>query len=168
MRFAGNLPDLLLDETVNRAVSDVFSTMLGCDAVPLPKADLGDALLLDAPHVVGTVGFIGDMKGLIYLYFRDDFAEKCACDMLSMTTAELIEAGEDVINDAIGEITNMTVGTFKNQLADRGSSCRLTIPSIIRGSHFHVEPILEASRRVFRFKVQDHLLTVDLMMQSGD
>ena len=168
MPIAENLPDLLLEETVNRAVSDVFSTMLSTDAVPVSSIDLGKALILDAPHVVGTVGFIGEMKGLIYLYFREDFAEKCARDMLSMTTQELIEAGEDVINDAVGEITNITVGAFKNQRADRGSPCRLTIPSIMRGSHFHVEPIREASRRVFRYKIQDHLLTVDLMMQPGE
>jgi chemotaxis protein CheX len=168
MPIAANLPDQLLEETVNRAVSDVFSTMLGCEAVPASTEDLGDVLRLEAAHVVGTVGFIGEMKGLIYLYFKEDFAEQCACDMLGMTRAEMIEGGEEVVNDAIGEITNMTVGTFKNQLADRGSPCRLTIPSIMRGSHFQVEPIQEASRRVFRFTVHDHVLTVDLMMQPGE
>lgn len=163
-----NIPDTLLEETVNHAVAEVFSTMVQRTATPLPAAEFGDSIELNSPHVVGTVGFIGEIKGLIYLYFSTEFAEISSGQMLGMSRDELIECGDEVVNDAIGELTNMTVGTFKNQLADRGMPCRLTIPSIMRGSHFKVEPILAASRRVYRFNIDGHRLTVDLMMQPGE
>ena len=160
-----NLPDCLLQETVNYAVAEVFSVMVQRTATLLSSAEHGESIELNSPHVVGTVGFIGEIKGLIYLYFSTEFAETSSGQMLGMSREELIKCGDGVVNDAIGELTNMTVGVFKNQLADRGMPCRLTIPSIVRGSHFKVEPILSASRRVYRFTVDGHQLTVDLMMQ---
>jgi chemotaxis protein CheX len=164
-------------ETINRAVQDVFKTMLG------KTASLSDAtgalansdgspwahpVHISGQHVVGTVGFIGDISGLIYLYLEDKFANEIASHMLGMTLAEIDEAGHEVVNDAVGELTNMTVGTFKNQLADKGFPCKLTIPSILRGSNFSIEPVSSATRRIYRFHVGDHHIVADLLMKSGD
>lgn len=165
-----DIPDAVFQETVTRAVQEVFSTMLGQPAhlLPPPASNAEDALDLDQPHVVGTVGFIGAINGLIYLYLNTEFANQCAAQLLGMEPAELQELGDEAVNDAIGELTNMTVGTFKNQLSDRGFGCRLTIPSILRGSRFRIEPISSATRRIYRFEVGGHQLTADLLMQPGE
>lgn len=168
MPLVENISDAVLEETINRAVVEVFSTMLHQNAELLPQDKTDDSIDLSAPHVVGTVGFIGDIKGLIYLYLETDFAENCAGQLLGMDRDELTECGDEVVNDAIGELTNMTVGTFKNQLADRGFPCRLTIPSIMRGSHFTIEPTRSATRRVYRFDISGRRLTADLLMQPGE
>lgn len=162
--------DTVFQETIARAVQEVFKTMLGKEASLLPFEPLahGSSLALEAAHVVGTVGFIGSINGLIYLYLEAPFAREAASAMLGMTLEELDEAGDDVVNDAIGELTNMTVGTFKNQLSDKGYPCRLTIPSILRGSNFTIEPISSATRRLYRFNVAGHRLTADLLMQPGE
>lgn len=165
-----DIPEIVFQDTVNRAVQEVFSTMLGRPAVPEPvvSGTPPDAIELEHPHVVGTVGFIGAINGLIYLYLGVPFAQECASHLLGMNAEELAEAGDEVVNDAIGELTNMTVGTFKNQLSDRGFPCRLTIPSILRGSRFSIEPISSATRRIYRFKIGNHILTADLLMQTGE
>lgn len=170
MAATQEINDTVFKETITRAVQEVFKTMLGKEATLLPAEPLahGSSLALEAAHVVGTVGFIGSINGLIYLYLEASFARDAAGAMLGMSAAELDEAGEDVINDAIGELTNMTVGTFKNQLSDKGYPCRLTIPSILRGSNFTIEPISSATRRLYRFNVNGHRLTADLLMQPGD
>lgn len=168
MPLVENISDALLEETVKRAVTEVFSTMLHKTAKLVPSSPDDNVIDLSTPHVVGTVGFIGDIKGLIYLYLETSFAEACAGEMLGMNREELTEGGDEVVNDAIGELTNMTVGTFKNQLSDRGFPCRLTIPSIMRGSHFTIEPIRSATRRVYRFDINGRRLTTDLIMQPGD
>jgi len=163
-------------ETINRAVQDVFKTMLGKTATLSETSDVATAdgspwkhpVQIDGQQVVGTVGFIGDISGLIYLYLDAKFADEVAGHMLGMTLAELQEAGDEVVNDAVGELTNMTVGTFKNQLADKGFPCRLTIPSILRGSNFSIEPISSATRRIYRFHVDKHNLVADLLMKMGD
>lgn len=162
-----DIADTLLEETVTRAVNEVFSTMLHQPAVlqpgHLPVED--DSICLEKPHVVGTVGFIGSINGLIYLYMEVGFAEQCAAGLLGMAPEEVAELGDEGVNDAIGELTNMTVGTFKNQLSDRGFPCKLTIPSILRGSSFRIEPISSATRRIYRFDVGGHSLIADLLMQ---
>ena len=162
--------DTVFQETITRAVQEVFKTMLGKHAeyVPLDIPGDKDCLALKEQHVVGTVGFIGNINGLIYLYLDANFAREVAATMLGMSYAEMDQSGEDVVNDAIGELTNMTVGTFKNQLADKGYPCRLTIPSILRGSNFTIEPISSATRRVYRFQVAGHRLTADLLMQPAE
>jgi len=122
-------------------------------------------LSLEYPHVVSTVGFIGSINGLIYLYMDVPLAAQCAGTMLGMSDAEITEAGEEAVNDAIGELTNMTVGTFKNQLSDKGFPCKLTIPSIMRGSNFQVEAISTAIRRTYKFMIAGQPLIADLLMQ---
>jgi chemotaxis protein CheX len=165
-----DIPETVVQDTVTKAVQEVFSTMMGRPAVPAAalRGTPPDSVELEQPHVVGTVGFIGVINGLIYLYLSVPFAQECAGHLLGMSPAELAEAGDEVVNDAIGEITNMTVGTFKNQLSDRGFPCRLTIPSILRGSRFSIEPISSATRRIYRFDIGGHTLTADLLMQTGE
>ncbi|MFA6290060.1 MAG: chemotaxis protein CheX [Opitutaceae bacterium] len=165
-----DIPDALFEETITRAVQEVFSTMLGKPAVPVPldACVAADTLSLDLPHVVGTVGFIGAINGLMYLYLDADFAQQCAGNLLGLAPHEISSLDDEAVNDAIGELTNMTVGTFKNQLSDRGFGCRLTIPSILRGSRFRIEPISSATRRIYRFDIGGRALTADLLMQPGE
>jgi chemotaxis protein CheX len=160
---------------ITRATKEVFSTMLGQHAQLVePAAQAGDEASpplfakqsQHAPYIVGTVGFIGEANGLIYLYLPEKFARVTTCHMLGLKESEL--EGEEVVNDAIGEITNMIVGVFKNGLCDSGYSCRLTIPSILRGSNFCIEPISSASRRIFYFDCAGYRVVADILMKFGD
>jgi chemotaxis protein CheX len=117
---------------------------------------------------VGTVGFIGDVNGLIYLYLDLEFARICTCHLLGMTESELATHGDEVVNDAIAELTNMTVGVFKNSLCDTGFPCKLTIPSILRGSSFRIVPTGTATRHVFHFDCRGHRLVTDILMKFAD
>ena len=170
MPLIKDIPETIFEETITRAVQEVFTTMLGLPVrhVPHEGGNPADSLSLNQPHIVGTVGFVGVINGLVYLYLDVDFAEQCAGNMLGMTPVELAELGDEGVNDAIGELTNMTVGTFKNQLADSGFPCKLTIPSILRGSHFKIEPMSSSTRRIYRFDVGGHQLIADLLMQPSE
>ena len=164
----------IFQETMNRSVQDVFRTMLGRTATLIHGTGASSSdgqpwkhpVELNGQQVVGTVGFIGDVSGLIYLYLTDEFAKLVASHLLGMTVPEVEAAGDEVVNDAVGELTNMTVGGFKNQLCDQGFPCRLTIPSILRGSNFSIEPVTGATRRTYQFDVQGHRLITDLLMKT--
>ncbi len=155
--------------TMTHAVQEVMRTMLNQHADFHSEIDArkpGDTSSGGAgPQVVGTVGFIGDIDGLIYLYLDAEFAAEAAAHLLGMGDDELEPAGDEAINDAIGELTNMTVGTFKNQLSDRGFHCKLTIPSILRGSNFSIEPTSSVKRRTYRFEIGRHRIITDLLMR---
>ncbi len=173
MPAVAEITESLIREYINRAVTDVFKTMIGREPTFTAQMDTieGRSLLVSEPHrpqVVGTVGFIGECNGLIYLHLDLAFARICTCHLLGMTEAELDEAGDEVINDAIGELTNMTVGSFKNGLCDAGHPCKLTIPSILRGTNFSIEPISSAVRHVYHFDCAEHRVVADILMKSED
>ena len=171
------ISETLIRQNITRAIGEVFKTMLGREAHltsesqgRIEQTSHHHAVVAEAagPQVVGTVGFIGEINGLIYLYFDHGFARLCTCHLLGFTEAELDEAGDEVINDAIGELTNMSVGSFKNALCDAGFGCKLTIPSIIRGSNFSVEPVTTAQRFVYRFECSGHRVVTDILVKAGD
>src|SRR4051812_47318318 len=108
------ITEALIRDHINRAIKDVFKTMLGREPSFSARADHMRAedrkTVEPRAQVVGTVGFIGDINGLIYVHLDLVFAKLCTRQLLGMTEAELEAGGDEVINDAIGELTNMTVG----------------------------------------------------------
>lgn len=173
MPAAVYISEPIVREYIGRAVRDVFTTMIDCrPALPPPVARAGEPAAVvmhqDDPQVVGTVGFVGECSGLIYLHFPLPFARLCTGRLLGLSDAELAAVGDEAINDAIGELTNMTVGAFKTGLCDAGHPCTLTIPSILRGSNFTVEMISSAVRHVYHFECSGHRVTADILMRSED
>jgi chemotaxis protein CheX len=172
MPATAEITETLIRGHVDRAVSEVFKTMLGCSPRLNPRGEVvrppGAPPASVLPQVVGTVGFIGQINGMMYLHMDLAFARLCTCNLIGMSGAELDAAGDEVINDAIGELTNMTVGSFKNALCDAGYPCKLTIPSILRGSNFSIEPISSAVRHVFHFDCGEHQVVADILMKSGE
>ena len=172
------ISETLIRHNIARAAADVFKTMLGRELVLRAPVDQAAAEwpphkptaspIETGPHIVGAVGFVGTINGLLYLYLDLPLARLCTGHMLGMTEAELEEAGDEVINDAIGEITNMTVGSFKNGLCDAGFPCTLTIPSILRGSNFSIEPISSVTRQTYSFDCAGHRVVADILMKIGD
>lgn len=152
--------------TVTQAVQSVFTTMLGLCPQPVPVAEESSPPPVDDNdlHIIGTAGLVGSINGVIYLDLELGFAKQCSARMLGMTTDELEAAGAEAVNDAVGELTNMTLGAFKNQLCDRGFTCRLTIPSIIRGRDFLVAPIKGGTRRIYHFEIDGHLIVADIVI----
>ena len=167
-----------LDTMVQGAVDKFFETMLpGCmlsyQESWMVKPTNGEGEGRDAPVtsdavVVSMVGFIGSLNGVLYLYMSDSLARDVTCNFLGMEPDELDEEPDSTVNDALGEMANMIAGTFKNGLCDSGFNCRLTIPSILRGSQFSVETTSEVLRRVSTFKAMGEELTCDLLMKPAD
>lgn len=166
------ITESLIRDYINRAVTDVFKTMLGRE--PTFDAAVGQdqtssrLVANNRPQVVGTVGFVGDVNGLIYLHFNLDFARICTGHLLGMSLPEVDGAGDEVVNDAVGELTNMIVGGFKNGLCDSGYPCKLTIPSILRGTSFSIESISSAIRHVYHFDCAEHRVIADILLKPEE
>jgi chemotaxis protein CheX len=162
------ISESMIRENIARAVADVFKTMLGRPAVPAPEEPGAAGPAAATPQIVGSVGFLGEINGLIYIHLDEAFAAWCTGQILGMAPGELRAAGDEPVNDAIGELTNMVVGGFKNALCDAGYPCKLTIPSILRGSNFCIQPTRSAHRRRYRFACGDQLLVADILLKAGD
>jgi chemotaxis protein CheX len=173
----GATSEAILGEMMTGAVEKVFTTMIHRPVTllpPAPPAEDGEpaATPLEGGNftvVVGTVGFVGKINGLIYLYLPEALAIKIATSMLGLEPGDIGEGDSETVNDAIGELTNMIVGTFKNQLCDRGFDCRLTIPSILRGSRFTIEPAVSTVvRRIYQFETAGERFLSDLLIDANN
>ncbi|MBN1404475.1 MAG: chemotaxis protein CheX [Opitutales bacterium] len=167
-----------LEGMVLEAVVKFFDTMVG---VPVQyegaKAGAGYDELEGPPPpvlpstktvIVGMVGFIGLMNGVINLYMEEDLALRLTGSFLGMSDEELAEDGPEVIHDTLGEMTNMIVGTFKNSISDKGFQCRMTVPSILRGTNFTIETPSTVFRQIYSFRILNAPFIADLTMKPGE
>lgn len=169
-----SIPTPKIQQMVIRGLSDVFSTMLNRPLKFVSANSYGEDQdgsdvfrNCDEALVVGNVGFVGDISGMVYLAMPERASIAIAKRMLGMAEEELTSEHE-MVNDVIGELTNMSAGGFKNQLCDAGFGCRLTIPSIIRGKYFVVEAAKTSFRQLFVFRYEDFPITVELLMKETD
>jgi chemotaxis protein CheX len=151
-----------LDHLVSSAVASVFGTMLN---LPVYEQPSGAAIVNGEPHVAGSVGFVGALTGMVFIHSSVTFARQVARKMLR---AEHEVSSEELVNDAYGEMTNMVVGHIKSRLTDRGMKCALTIPSILRGSHFSLEPTSSTRRRVSTFHCDGHQVVIEVLLKPSE
>lgn len=151
-----------LEQLVGSAVTEVMTTMMSFKVRPTQEAinfSTGEG------HLASAVGFIGKTTGVVYLYASDRFARLMTCRLLGLEDSDI--EGDEMVNDAMGEMANMVVGHIKSRLVDRGMACVLTIPSIVRGSNFSIEPVSSAERRVFYFDCDHGRLGVEVMLKHS-
>jgi chemotaxis protein CheX len=162
-----NISDTLVQDSIVRAVRNVCVTMLKQEAGLIEKS-AGTAYegFKEKPHVFGSVGFVGLIDGIVYLCIPDDFAQDAAARVLGMSLAEVEMSGDEAVKDVVGEITNMTVGGFKNALCNVGFPCKLTLPTIVRGDNLAVSGLKGATRHVFHFDCSGHRLIADIQLKQ--
>jgi chemotaxis protein CheX len=151
-----------LEHLVGSAVTEVMTTMMSFRVQQTPNAI---NFASGEGHIASAVGFIGKTTGVVYLYASDRFARQMTCRLLGLEDSDI--DGDEMVNDAMGELANMVVGHIKSRLVDRGLACVLTIPSIIRGSSFSIEPVSSAERRVYFFDCDQSRLGVEVMLKHS-
>ncbi len=152
-----------MDDLVRAAINEVFDTMLNLKIEAEPP---GTELLNGEAHIASSVGFIGKLTGIVYIYSSASFARTVTATLVGLEEAEI--DGEEMVNDAMGEVANMIVGNVKSRLSDRGMPCVLTIPSIVRGSHFTIEAVSSTERRVVSFKClkANQQIVIEILIKS--
>jgi chemotaxis protein CheX len=154
-QLIGEITDL-----ISSSVTEVFATMADTVARPAPLLDFrgGEEML-----VVGSVGFIGDANGILHVYLRSSFARTLACRMLNLEAAQRAE--DDLVNDVIGELTNMVGGAVKSRLCDSGVACVLTIPSVIRGQYLCGGPVCSSESRLVSILCDQEPMLIELLIK---
>jgi chemotaxis protein CheX len=147
----------------NRAVCEVFTTML---RYQLETASAEGWRMDGRPHLAGCIGFFGKLNGVVYIYTAEPFARHIASRLLGMRESEI--DSDELVNDAIGELTNMVVGPVKSRLTDHGAQCVLTIPSIVRGTNFTIETSSETDRRRFGFRCNEGELFAEVLIKNRE
>ena len=150
-----------VEKLIGEALVEVFRTSLDFDVRQDENLELNNN---GEPQVAGSVGFVGKASGVIYIYTTVRFAREMTCQLLGLSDGEI--DGNEMINDALGEVANMVVGLMKSRLADRNIPLSLTVPSIVRGNNFTIEQVSTAERRVLLFGCKNTHLLIELMVKE--
>jgi len=118
-----DISSLLIDNT-----EKVFSVMLGMQVSPGEAVQHQSIERADG-NVVSLVGFVGDWVGTGSVCCNSDMACRISSRMLM---AEYTAVNEEVL-DAVGEITNMIIGNFKDSAEPLLGPLGLSTPTVIYG-----------------------------------
>ena len=163
----------VVESLMVNAMRNVFTTMLSKNIVFKARYDRDTAgikpfysLGSKDPLVVGSIGFVGEANGVVYIYMHEAVAFAIASAMTGMEIAEVAREFE-IVKDVVGEISNMAIGAFKNGICDLGFNCRVTLPTVLRGSQMEVDSMLSAARETFHFDLDGQAVIMDLFIQEN-
>lgn len=158
-----SINDLNLKDITAKALTGVFDDMV---KMKIEEAPQSESLSFPGERVLGTVGFAGKVNGLVYIQVDGNYARDIAGSMLGLGPEDLGDAG--TVNDVIGEVCNMVGGNLKSSLCDQGFPCALSVPSITRGTQFHMEVKDEARHESYIYKFQENRIGVDVVIKPGE
>jgi len=158
-----------LKTAIAHSLSSVFRTMLSYDCESQRHEDLtgsraqmpelgGESVI--AVHV-GSVGFVGAINGLVYLYMKTEFVSESAEKITGLKASEL---DGDMVSDVCGELTNIFGGGLKNAIADLGYESALTIPTVFSGDELFISTIGVVHHLRVEFLVNGQEVVADLVL----
>lgn len=148
---------LAMGDPLIRAVKRTFETMLSAQ---LESVAAGIVALPKVHHVLGKASFAGKATGSVCLRLAPATARNAAAKILGISTDQL---GDDTeVDDVIGELTNMVVGSFKSNLCDAGLDCKLSPPEISRTDDFTLKSEPGGLVERMGFRAKDVELVVDI------
>lgn len=121
-RFEGNL---------DRAVGEVFSTMMGVTCAPADGSRGGDR---DRGKISAVVGLAGALSGSLVLHSGSAGAMRIAERMTGMAP----EGVDGLVRDAMGEVGNMVAGAWKGFDPKLASGCLLSTPTVVAGDSYEL------------------------------
>lgn len=122
---------VLVDESVRDAVSNICAQMLGCESEAKETIRIGHPLQ-ESDGVVALVGMAGPWIGTGALTCKPDIACMMAGKFLMTDYAEV----NDEVLDAVAEIANMVFGNLKTSIEERVGEMGLSTPTTIYGASF--------------------------------
>jgi len=153
------LDDALVSDSICRATLDVFSTMLSVDAVA------GDRFTEKTPPtpshgVVSLIGLAGAWVGTGGM----SCSAELACKLSGRFLLAEYESVNDEVLDAMGELTNMVIGNFKNEIEGHVGPLGLSIPTVIFGRNFVARSATENEWIAVPFDCEGDTLTVKVCL----
>lgn len=140
--------------TLQLAVQEVFELMLGTalDVPTEPRAD-------DNLEITSMVGLAGQLCGVLTVRCSAKSAAQIASRMLGV---DADNSGPEIW-DALGEISNMVAGNFKNKIAGLGDGCMLSVPTVICGGDYNLRSLVnEEIRIVLLFEREPLAITLEV------
>jgi chemotaxis protein CheX len=138
------------------ATREVFQLMLGCELV-LPTEEINPPF-----GVTSMVGLAGKLCGVLSVHCDQKAGALMTSKMLGVP---LDKVGSEM-SDALGEISNMVAGNFKNKISGLGDGCMLSPPTVVTGSDFSTYSLSDTPALETRLLFEGSPLVISLQIHS--
>lgn len=144
-------------ELIRANAASTFSTMLGLPLSALPER-AEPAMAPNDGGVIALVGFAGEWSG--------SGAVRCGASLACTISSQMLMADYPSVNDEVldvmGEVANMIIGNFKDDVAYKLGPLGLSIPTVIYGKNFQARNASGLSWTVVPFDCQGELFEVKI------
>jgi chemotaxis protein CheX len=144
---------------LSQATVEVFTTMLGMELVAQPAYRQGGKPE-PTNGVVTLIGLAGKWVGTGSIWCVPEMARKISGQLLM---SEFANVDQEVL-DAMGEVTNMIIGNFKNSIEDLVGPLGLSIPVVIFGHNFTASSLHAAEWTVVPFQCPDGKMEIKICL----
>jgi chemotaxis protein CheX len=146
-----------LNEALLAGATEVFETMIFMDIRESVESH-GEAANCGELHLkgntfLGSITFTGDMEGCLGICCSVPCAKAIARNMLGMTQNDELDEAE--VADAIGEVANMVMGSFKSRVQETVGNLNVSIPTVVKGRSLDASLGDHASRIVTNVNIAD-------------
>lgn len=155
--------DLCNPSTLRDAVAEVFSTMIFMEINAGPIEEDLDGVSC----IMGTISFTGIFNGSLSIYCSLPCAKEITMNLLAFEDEDEME--ESDIPDAVGEVSNMVMGSLKTRLYDRLGEISVSVPTVVTGASMKNQ--LRAGEVKLSAAVgisEQYCMTVNLVYQAGE
>jgi len=143
------------------SLEEVFSTMF---RLSLEDTEPDGEPMQRQPLVIGIIGFNGNVSGVVCLHLTAAFAIQLTSILLGMPESDVLE--ESMVNDVVGEASNMIVGGMKSRLCGEGAGSVLTVPSIVRAQMAYTAPTHGAQQTIIRVRCCGNPILLTLQIKT--
>lgn len=147
-----------LEHSLAEIVTTVWNNVLGLAVVP------DDTFQVSGAHpdhtFAGVVQIQGAWDGAVAVQCSDHLARQAAMTMFNLSEAEISNAD---VQDALGELTNMTGGHIKALMPE---VCTLGLPVVVEGSDYRFRLPGSAPMRRSAFRVGADVVVVTVLERA--
>ena len=142
------------DDQIFRIVENIWKSLMGSDVSMLSSQDMSEE---DRKFtLVGCIQITGAWDGAVALHCTREIMQSVVQTMFGENTKEF---SNEEIEDALGELANMTAGNIKALLP--GPS-QISLPTIIKGSDFLLRVVGSEKVNTVYFNWNDQILSVSV------
>lgn len=136
---------------LEQATREVFRLMLGCELSIAAGSQ-------DDLEITSMVGLAGCLCGVLSLRCSRQAGLIMASKMLGVEPGNI---GPEM-TDALGEIANMVAGNFKNKIPGLADGCMLSVPTVITGQDYQLQPATDSDALELHFSFENMPIVISL------
>ena len=123
------IDEICFSAALLEGAKEVFETMIFMDLEEPSEPDEQ----IEGDSFLGSITFTNGIEGCLAIRCSVPCAKNIAANMLGIDTPD--EVIEDEVCDALGEVTNMVMGSVKSRIQTETGELLVSIPTVIHGQN---------------------------------